>query len=182
VQRTDGLGEWRRRAGGRRRRATAVATPLIAFVVGAVVVGAVVVRAAPARHPGAPRPSRPACAAVDTPARADVDGDGCDEPLVLDRGSLLAGTRRLSVGAPGDHIALGRWTCGASAPAVLRPSTGEVFRFDGWAAPGRPVDGVPVATVTGAVELHAVPGQRPECDDLAVTRAAGDLAVVWRAP
>jgi predicted nucleotidyltransferase len=95
---------------------------------------------------------------------------------------VVFGGRRMSIGAPGDAIALGRWNCASATVAVLRPATGEVFRFEGWASAGRPVDALPVGAVEGAVGVHAVAGARPGCDDIAVARATGPPVVVWRAP
>ncbi|MCU1450348.1 MAG: hypothetical protein JWP02_2518 [Acidimicrobiales bacterium] len=134
-----------------------------------------------------PRPSSPgsAPACVTAPADtadADVDGDGCDEPVAFDAGVLLAGGRRMSVGEPGDAMAVGRWNCRLTTVALLRPRTGEVFRFDGWASAGRPVEPVRVATVEGAVDVHALAGPRAGCDDIAVARSTGPPVVVWRAP
>lgn len=41
---------------------------------------------------------------------------------------------RFEVGRPGDEVAIGDWDCdGTATPAVLRPGTGEVFVFSGWA-------------------------------------------------
>jgi hypothetical protein len=38
---------------------------------------------------------------------------------------------------------------------LLRPSTGVVYRFDGWAAPGHPLTGRVVATVAAGSTLAA---------------------------
>jgi hypothetical protein len=119
---------------------------------------------------------------VATPLRADVDGDGCDEPVAFDAGALVAGSRRLAVGAPGDVVVVGRWTCAGATLALLRPSTGEVFRFEGWATRDRTVRAVAVGTVEGAAGIRPVAGKSPGCDDLVVARSARPPVVVWRAP
>jgi hypothetical protein len=69
---------------------------------------------------------------------ADVDGDGCTEPLVR-TGNVLSrgGGLRFSVGDPGDVVLVGDWDCdGVATVGVWRPGTGEAFVFDGWAAAG----------------------------------------------
>jgi hypothetical protein len=104
---------------------------------------------------------------------ADLDGDGCDEAVSFIDGELTAGSTRMRVGAPGDQVALGRWTCGQVAVALLRPSTGEVFRFDGWATPTKSVAAVELGRIEGAVGLRADTRDGGHCDDLAVTRASG---------
>lgn len=79
--------------------------------------------------------------------------------------------RRYQVGRPGDRAALGDWDCdGETTPAVVRPSTGEVFVFDAWADD----DAVTVAaldTVRGATDLR--PLRRDRCDALVVERDDG---------
>jgi hypothetical protein len=62
---------------------------------------------------------------------------GCAAPVVVDGSTVLVGSVRYEVGEPGDQVTLGDWDCdGAASPAVLRPSTGEVFVFGGWARDG----------------------------------------------
>jgi hypothetical protein len=104
---------------------------------------------------------------------ADVDADGCDDEVSFVDGVLTAGSTRMRVGAAGDQVALGRWTCGQTAVALLRPSTGEVFRFDGWATPTKSVPAVALGRIEGAVGLRAEPKDGGRCDDLAITRASG---------
>src|SRR5947199_6055271 len=143
---TAALGAWRRRAqgGSKRRRQLpsrtlvgAVGIALVCAVVGAHGLGG---QRAPSRKVSA-APER-LCPALTAPVHADVDGDGCDEEVSFTDGVLTAGSVRLRVGVPGDQVALGRWTCGPAAVALLRPATGEVFRFDGWASPTRTVPAV----------------------------------------
>jgi eukaryotic-like serine/threonine-protein kinase len=91
------------------------------------------------------------CAAVDAAAPC--------EPVRIDGTTVTVGTIRFAVGAPGDQVAVGDWDCdGNLTPAVLRPSTGEVFLFPGWA--GDDDLQVPAAgLVPGARELQASPGR-----------------------
>ena len=124
----------------------------------------------------APRPPHatpPPCPAVATALHADVDGDGCDDDLFYADGVLAAGAVRMHVGAPGDEIALGHWTCGPVAVALLRPATGEVFRFEGWATQGRAIHAVALGRVEGAVRLDIARRPDGRCDDLVVARRSG---------
>ncbi|MGQ0617835.1 MAG: hypothetical protein ACT4PW_12735 [Acidimicrobiia bacterium] len=117
---------------------------------------------APVGTPGPVSPeasaAAPCEAAVDGPA-ADVDGDGCAEPVVVGPGGLItAGAARFSVGEPGDAATIGDWDCdGVPTPALLRPGTGEVFRFDSWASPAGDLTARAVAVVPGAVLLVTAP-------------------------
>src|SRR5690606_1469011 len=96
----------------------------------------------PGRSGATPVGSAGRCPEVAPPA-ADVDGDGCPEPIHLDGRTVTAGDpggARWSIGQPGDLAALGDWDCdGEATPALLRPSTGEVFVFREWAAEGDPL-------------------------------------------
>ncbi len=73
---------------------------------------------------------------------------------------------RFDLGAPGDDAVLGDWDGdGTDEPALYRPATGEVFRFDGWATPDAPR---PTATAEAtsvrfgrAEVVHVGPG-RPD--------------------
>lgn len=63
----------------------------------------------------------------------DVDGDGCPDAVTLDGRIAQVGSVRVELGADGDLVTLGDPDCdGVSTPALLRPSTGEVFVFDEW--------------------------------------------------
>ena len=81
--------------------------------------------------------------------RRDVDGDGCPEAVRIDGAQVVVDGARYDVGAPGDAVAVADWDCdGTDTPAVVRPSTGDVFVFDAWATaeapmPGRLLDRVP---------------------------------------
>jgi hypothetical protein len=127
------------------------------------------VRAGPAGQAGCPVVAAPA---------ADVDGDGCPEALVVDGGGVSAGAARWTLGEPGDVIAVGDWDCdGRAAPALLRPATGDVFVFPGWAAEGEPVTVEARDRLPGAV---AIRGERAEggCDELVVDLGSGATATV----
>jgi serine/threonine protein kinase len=92
---------------------------------------------------------------------------GAAGALVLGLGLARPGppSPRYRVGVPGDRVVVGRWRCsGVARPAVLRPSTGDVWAFD-----GRPRL---VATVPGATTLRVV-AAAPGCDRLVVLRSSG---------
>jgi hypothetical protein len=81
-------------------------------------------------------PARIDCPSVDATIAADVDGDGCDDAVTADSGVLTVAGSRYELGDPGDAIVLGDWDCdGRATAAVVRPVTGEVFLFAGWAEP-----------------------------------------------
>jgi hypothetical protein len=117
------------------------------------------------------------CPVVSAPA-ADVDGDGCREALVVKGGSVSAGPARWTLGQPGDLIAIGDWACdGRTAPALLRPATGDVFVFPGWAAEGEPVTVAARDRLPGAIAIRAERSGEG-CDDLVVDLGAGETATV----
>ncbi len=105
---------------------------------------------------------------------ADVDGDGCLDPVRVGDGAVRTIAHRYVVGSAGDPVVVGDWDCnGTATPATVRRATGELFVFEEWAEPNRDVS-VPVratvpadATITSSdpdghgcpvVELHQ-PGQ-----------------------
>jgi hypothetical protein len=50
---------------------------------------------------------------------------------------ISLGNREWLAGAPGDLVTIGDWNCdGLATPALLRSSTGEIFVFESWPAPG----------------------------------------------
>lgn len=98
----------------------------------------------------------------------DVDGDGCFESMTSDHGIVTVGNERYALGTPTDVIVVGRWSCQpVQTIAMLRPGTGEVFRFDSWPAEGRSSTAHRVAIVEHATDLIVTP--RGACDDLAVS-------------
>src|SRR5437588_11459041 len=149
------LAGWRRRARKTRERGLpSKAAVLVACVGCAVLAGRAVAPETGAAHtsPAAPPPCPAVANALQysNALRADVDGDGCDDELSFSDGVLSTGAVRMRLGSAGDHVAVGRWTCGAATVALLRPATGEVFRFDGWATAGRAVPAVALVRVDGA--------------------------------
>jgi len=133
----------------------------------------------------APRESerRPAmaCPPMTGTLEADVDGDGCGDALTFVGGVLSAGSVRWEVGAPGDQIAVGDWSCrGVRTLAVLRPSTGEVFRLDGWAGESEPLTASAVARVHNAVAVRAADLDHDGCHELVIDVRDGDPTVIPR--
>jgi hypothetical protein len=129
---------------------------------------------------GTPRPGAPAASGCPpaAPPAADVDGDGCPDALLVDGGTVDAGVARWSLGEPGDLVTVGDWDCdGAASAALLRPGTGDVFVFSGWAEPGVPLTVRSSHRVEGAVAIRAESGARG-CDQLLVDRSAGDATAV----
>ncbi|HEX6420973.1 MAG TPA: hypothetical protein VFZ77_20895 [Acidimicrobiales bacterium] len=172
--------------GARERPARRRSRRLAVAVTGLALLGLAAVAATslgPGGGPGTPR-SRPAattpgtgCAAVPPPA-ADVDGDGCPERLAVDGATVDAGVARWSLGEPGDHVALGDWDCdGQASAALVRPATGDVFVFPGWAEEGDPLTVASAQQVAGAVGLRAEPAGGG-CDRLVVDLAGGGAATV----
>ncbi|MBW3547182.1 MAG: hypothetical protein KY452_03465 [Actinobacteria bacterium] len=131
----------------------------------------------------------PECPPADPPA-ADVDGDGCPDPLEVGDGVVAAPGARWQVGAPDDLVVIGDWDCdGLATPAVVRPSSGQVWTFPRW-ADHRDNDGVvaepvdvapgPVAKAT-VVEDAGSPGTG-QCDGIEVIASGGDRQLVYAGP
>lgn len=122
------------------------------------------------------------CPPVTGTLEADVDGDGCGDALTFVGGVLSTGSLRWAIGAPGDQIAVGDWSCrGARTLAVLRPSTGEVFRLEGWARESEPLTASAVARVHNAVAVRAADLDHDGCHELVVDVRDGDPTVIPRA-
>ena len=126
-----------------------------------------------------PVPRRRDCPVPGSFLQADVDGDGCPEALRYADGVLEAGGIRWAVGQAGDQVATGDWSCqGMRTVALFRPSTGDLFRFDGWAAAGVDLKGVAVARVQGGQALRAADVDRDGCHEAVVERATGPAEVI----
>ena len=187
------LDGWRRRAGEAHERRWRPSRTAVGSVAAVTVLSACVLLGGRAVNgedtpapPAAAKPLSPpqpaTCPVIATGLRADVDGDGCDDAISFANGVLTAGRVRMQVGASGDEIALGRFSCAAVTLALLRPSTGELFRFDGWATAGRPVSATAIGRVEGAVGVHASAREGRRCDDLVVTRTSGPPVLLPERP
>lgn len=123
--------------------------------------------------------ARPDCPAVPPGLAADVDGDGCTDPLRFAAGILEAGGARWSVGRDGDLVATGDWGCtGVRTLALLRPSTGELFRFDRWPGGGADASASSFARVPGGTALRAADLDQDGCHEVVVEREGGAAEVV----
>jgi hypothetical protein len=126
--------------------------------------------------------SRRDCPQTNAVLQADVNGDGCPDALRYGDGLLEAGDVRWALGQAGDQVATGDWGCqGMRTVALFRPSTGEVFRFDGWAGPGHDLTATAVARVPGGQALRAADVDRDGCHEAVVERSTG-VAEVIRLP
>ena len=103
--------------------------------------------------------------------RRDVDGDGCPEAVAIDGAQVVVDGARYDVGAPGDAVAVADWDCdGSDTPAVVRPSTGDVFVFDAWATAEAPMPARLLDRVPGAIAPATPDGT---CDVVPVVDVAG---------
>lgn len=93
-------------------------------------------------------------------------------PPVEGEGILSTDTGTFALGEPGDVTLVGDWFCrGSPVPALLRPSTGEVFVFERWPAPGDEVRGLRAGAFPGALELASVERAPPAaCPSLGAVR------------
>jgi hypothetical protein len=132
------------------------------------------------REPVTTAPAR-GCPEVTAGLSADTNGDGCPEALRWADGIVEVGGERWSVGLPGDLVVTGDWACrGMSTLALLRPGTGDVFVFDGWASPGHDVAATPLARVDGAFGLRPSDLDADGCPELLVERTGGPPVQVPR--
>ena len=135
--------------------------------------------APPTSTPTAPAPTGAASTGVSDGSCAgpvvDIDGDGCDDEVLVDGEIVEVGGTRYALGIPGDTAVVGDWDCDGRATArVLRATSGEVFEFDTWATADADTVGRLVGTVEGAVGI--VRGDDPTeigCDVLHVVAADG---------
>ncbi|MDQ3980433.1 MAG: hypothetical protein M3314_12910 [Actinomycetota bacterium] len=123
------------------------------------------------------------CGPLDAVLSADVDGDGCAEAVRYSQGVLEADGLRWAVGQSGDQVAIGDWSChGSSSVALLRPATGEIFAFEGWASAGRDLQAPLVGRVGGGQQLRAADVDGDGCHELVVERSAGAPVVLRARP
>jgi hypothetical protein len=110
---------------------------------------------------------------------ADVDGDGCADPVRLEGAGVVEVSHvRFAVGEPGDEVVVGDWDCdGLATPAVVRPSTGELFVFTAWAPEGEEVTVQPVAVVPEGASVEAADADGDGCD--AVIASGAGERVRW---
>ena len=128
-------------------------------------------------------PRRRDCPQVTAVLQADVDGDGCPDAMRYADGILESIGVRWSLGQVGDQVAAGDWGCqGGRTVALFRPGTGEIFRFAGWASPGRDLNVSAVARVDGGQILRAADLDGDGCHEAVVERGTGLPVEVVRLP
>lgn len=150
--------------------------PLLAAWAGAALLVAAWARQ-PAGGPAPPTTSSPG--AAHGAACAVVDPDASCQPIAIDGTTVQVGEARFEVGRPGDQVIALDWDCdGSPTPAVLRPSTGEVFLFPAWAL-DEPLEVAAVAVVPQARAIHPPPGR---CGPPVVERSDGDSVPIPGAP
>ncbi|MEJ5254395.1 MAG: hypothetical protein WHS89_03495 [Acidimicrobiales bacterium] len=97
---------------------------------------------------------------------SDQPAPTADPPVVTVEG------RRYEIGAPGDEVLVGDWGCdGRLRAALLRPATGEVFVFDGWAQEGAELEARPLTQLAPGAHLQTV--AEGDCPRLAGVLADG---------
>lgn len=85
---------------------------------------------------------------------AQIDADGCPDPVSIDGTTITAGGVVFRAGEADDHVSVGDWTCsGAVTPGIVRPSTGEVFLFQRWPTDDEPLEVEAAAIVPGGQRL-----------------------------
>lgn len=100
------------------------------------------------------------------------DPTGTAPAIVLDG-------RAYRLGVPGDQVAAADPGCGDAAVWLLRPSTGELFRFDALPIDGHRVQGRHVRTLPAPASLHIRQSpQRPGCPTLVTVDADGNEAAI----
>jgi tRNA A-37 threonylcarbamoyl transferase component Bud32 len=122
----------------------------------------------------------PSVAAGAVAVAGDPTGRGClvtitwwPDRAEAERPVDSGGRMHFAIGDPGDQLLLGDWDDdGRDTPALYRPSTGQVIRFDGWADTGRPVTGAPVAEPLPRGGLARVE-RRAGGDQVAIDAAPG---------
>lgn len=64
----------------------------------------------------------------------DIDGDGCDDRVVVDGNRVQIGDTTYEVGRSGDTVLVGDWDCdGQATPIVIRPDDRAIHVFARWA-------------------------------------------------
>ena len=125
--------------------------------------------ASPATLLGRCTPSVP-----DRPVVRDAEGCSWSAAALGNEVELRATGRaavRITLGRRGDLAIVGDWSCqGAPAPGLYRPSTGEIFLFDGWPRSGLDLNSASVSTSSVRDGRPVVQRGSDACDRLAITK------------
>lgn len=106
---------------------------VLALVVGGWGIRSVVGGGAAAAAPPCPPTGSPVVPAGGRVLSADVDGDGCPNPVVQVGAVLEVNSDRFVIGRPGDEVRVGDWDCdGDATPAVHHPATGRTVIYEAW--------------------------------------------------
>lgn len=133
--------------------------------------------AAPSPASDAPSPPAPPPPATPTPSPAPLPPTVATPHVVVVGNLVAVDSDWYEVGTSGDVVRVGDWDCdGFPSPAVLRPSTGEVFVFNDLASGDVTRRADALTVVPDATDLAAVPSQG--CDALMVLDDAGHESVV----
>lgn len=105
---------------------------------------------------------------------------GACAPVRVVGTAVRVGKVHFELGEPGDELVLGDWDCdGSATPALLRPTTGDVFVFPSWAV-DRDLVVRPAARVQGAQQLDVVASGAGTCAGLVARTASGPVPVETR--
>jgi hypothetical protein len=126
----------------------------------------------PARH--APRSQ-----AAEAPAPT-ATGAPAPQLAVSHAGGVIdAAGAQWQVGRADDQVVEGDWDCdGRATLALLRPATGDVYRFDAWSSADADLRGTPIGRVPGARALRAGDLDADRCDELLAEGADGTTTVL----
>jgi len=128
-----------------------------------------------------PRPTPSATSAALEPVASTASTRHAAPSMTPSRpgGVIETAGARWQIGSPDDQVLQGDWDCdGRATLALLRPTTGDIYRFDAWSAPDADVRGTPVARVPGARSLRSGDLDGDRCDDLLVEAADGTTTAI----
>lgn len=129
------------------------------------------------------RAARPSTATAKAPAITPIDTEFSNSPAapVLEHDGT-----RFQLGIPGDIALVADWRCsGNPVPAVIRPSSREMFVFDAWASASTPVAASPLIVLPEEVDITSATADPSRCGTLIASRLDGQgvaIAITNPAP